>query len=206
MYIPEAFCIEDNSIIQTFLEEHPFGVLLVNGADGFPVAAHIPFLWSFESDEIIVEGHLSNRNPLAEKLTDGRSAKIIVEGEHGYVSSSVYGHVNVPTYNYQAAHLYGVMEVLSSEKLIEHLEKVVNTFEKNRKQPLQFNTFPEPMMQEYLREITGFRLTVFKTEVAFKLSQNRSRSDFESIVRDLENGTDAQRRLAKEMKRWVSGV
>lgn len=203
MYIPGAFRIEDNTIIRTFLEEHPFGTLMVNGADGFPVAAHLPFLWFFEKDELFVEGHLSKRNPLAGYLTSGRTAKVIVEGEHGYVSSSVYGHINVPTYNYQAAHLYGITEILSGEQLTVHLEKVVSTFEKNRDFPLQFEGFPADMIHEYEQEITGFRLAVFKTEVAFKLSQNRNKADFERIVNDLANGSDAQQRLAKEMKRWV---
>lgn len=202
MYIPGAFRIEDTAIIRTFLEEHPFGTLLVNGADGFPVAAHLPFLWSFEKDEIFVEGHLSKRNPLAGYLNSGRTVKVIVEGEHGYVSSSVYGHMNVPTYNYQAAHLYGISEILSEEKLTAHLEKVVAAFEKNREIPLQFAEFPPEMIRDYQQEIMGFRLTVFKTEVAFKLSQNRNEADFERILNDLTNGSAEQQRLAKEMKRW----
>ena len=205
MYIPDAFKIEDPEIIRTFLKEHAFGTLVVNGPDGFPVAAHLPFLWCFESEGLFAEGHLSKNNPLAALLAKGCTAKIIVMGEHGYVSSSVYGHLNVPTYNYQAVHLYGITEVFSGKQLTNHLQKVVEQFEQNRIQPLQFAVFPEEMMHAYQQEIIGFRLDVFKKEVAFKLSQNRNPDDFERIVNDLMCGNPAQQRLAQEMKRWVSG-
>lgn len=205
MYIPSAFLIEDFSILRTFLEEHPFGTLVMNGVDGFPVAAHLPFLWSFGQEQVVAEGHVSKHNPLATQLSSGRTVKIIIGGEHGYVSSSVYEHPNVPTYNYQAAHIFGVAEVLSEEQLTVHLEQVVATFEKNRNEPLQLETLPPEILTQYRQEIMGFRIRAFKTELAFKLSQNRNQTDFDTILKDLQQGTPGQQRLANEMKRWVRG-
>jgi transcriptional regulator len=116
----------------------------------------------------------------------------------------VYGHPNVPTYNYQAAHIFGMIELLSNDQLKTHLEKVVVEFERNRSTPLNLDSLPEEMLQQYRAEVVGFRITSFKTELAFKFSQNRNDQDFSNILKDLEQGTTGQQLLANEMKRWLT--
>jgi transcriptional regulator len=201
MYIPEHFAIMDPATIRTFLQEHPFGILTVNGDDGVPAVVHLPFLPRFEGDAIFLEGHLAKTNEMAQYLTGSKWARMIVNGAHGYVSSSVYGHVNVPTYNYQAVYLTGTVRVLTNEELLRHLKAVVNSFEQNRERPIDFGNWPVEMIEQNMRGITGFRLTVTKTEAAFKLSQNRNDADFARIVADLQQGNADQIRLAEEMKR-----
>lgn len=201
MYIPKAFEITDFPTILAFLQHHPFGVLLMNGHDGLPVASHLPFLVRNDNETIIIEGHLARENEQQAYIQNGKQAKIIVSGVHGYVSSSVYGHVNVPTYNYQAVHLSGTIDVLAPDELLEHLKSVVRNFEANRDQPIDFDKWPQDMITRFMEEIIGFRLTVFKTEAAFKLSQNRDDADFERIIEDLAKGLPDQLRLAAEMRK-----
>jgi transcriptional regulator len=202
MYVPEAFQVTDPSVIRSFLEQHSFGMLMINGHNGFPIVTHLPFLIRFDDDCISVEGHLAKANPMAEYLSNGRTAKIVINGAHGYVSSSVYGHVNVPTYNYQAAHLLGTIDLLSSEELRVHLAETVRQYEANRKNPIQIEELPVEMVNSYMNEISGFRLTVFRTEVAFKLSQNRNEDDFQRIISDLKHGNAGQQQLAAVMQQW----
>jgi predicted FMN-binding regulatory protein PaiB len=38
----------------------------------------------------------------------------------------------------------------------------------------------------YFKEIIGFKITSYKTEAAFKLSQNRNEADFQAIIEDLK--------------------
>lgn len=189
-------------MIRSFLEQHSFGMLMINGHNGFPIVTHQPFLIRHEEESISVEGHLAKANPMAEYISNGRSAKIVINGAHGYVSSSVYGHVNVPTYNYQTAHLSGTIDPLSSEELMVHLGETVRQYEANRLDPIQINELPREMLNAYMNEIIGFRLTVFKTEVAFKLSQNRNEDDFQRIIADLKQGNTDQQQLAAVMLQW----
>lgn len=203
MYIPEAFRVTDDVTIRTFLNEHPFGILSVNGYDGMPLMAHLPFLVvDMPGGKWGIEGHMAVENPLVAFVRPGQQAVMTVSGAHGYVSSSLYGHVNVPTYNYQAVQLRGTFTQLSPMELLGHLEKVVHAFEKNRRQPLDFTHFPQEMLNAYLKEIVGFRLEVFDAEAAFKLSQNRNDKDFRSIVNDLEQGLPEEVRLAGEMLKY----
>ncbi len=175
---------------------------MINGHNGFPIVTHLPFLIQFEDERITVEGHLAKANPMVEYFNNGKPAKIVINGAHGYVSSSVYGHVNVPTYNYQTAHLSGTIDLLSAEELQVHLTKTVQQYEANRKNPIQINELPREMLNAYMNEISGFRLTVFKTEVAFKLSQNRNEDDFQRIIDDLKLGNKDQQQLAAAMLQW----
>ena len=162
MYVPEAFQVTDQSMIRSFLEQHSFGMLLINGHNGFPIVTHLPFVIRFEEKGISVEGHLAKANPMAAYIDNGRSAKIVINGAHGYVSSSVYDHVNVPTYNYQTAHLSGTIDALSQEELMIHLAETVQQYETNRKNPVQISELPHEMLNTYMDEIIGFRLTVLK--------------------------------------------
>jgi transcriptional regulator len=201
MYIPEPFQITDSAVIEAFVEKHPFGTLLFNGQDGIPVVAHIPFLFRKEGEKWLIEGHLAKANPQSLAIRSGNPAKLIIIGAHGYVSSGVYGHVNVPTYNYQAVHFSGMLDRLSDTDLRKHLVQVVNHFEQNRENPVNVSELPKEMLNAYEQEIIGFRLTVFKTEAAFKLSQNRNDADFENVVADLRKGNADQCKLAEEMQK-----
>ncbi len=198
MYIPADFRVDDPAVIRAFLEEHPFGMLTVNGSNGWPVSTHLPFLFVETQDQWAVECHLALANELADFLVNGAKATMVVNGAHGYVSSSVYTHVNVPTYNYQAVHLSGTIEVMDETELVEHLKAVVADFEKSRASQLDFDNWPAEMIRHYVTEIKGVRLIILKTEAAFKLSQNRNEVDFDRIVNDLEQ--IGQHELAKAMR------
>ena len=199
MYIPAAFQVTDPAVISSFLTEHPFGTLVSSGTDGFPVSAHLPFLLKEDASNLYVEVHLANVNELASTLKDGSKATMMVSGARGYVSSSVYTHMNVPTYNYEAVHLSGEISVMDKDELLQHLKEVVANFEADRDHPIDFDQWPERMITGYMTEITGLRLRVQKTEAAFKLSQNRNQIDFIRIVDDLKKGTIHQQLLAEAM-------
>ena len=46
---------------------------------------------------------------------------VIFQGPHSYISSSWYEHAEVPTWNYQAVHIYGKASILHKEELIDEL-------------------------------------------------------------------------------------
>ncbi len=125
---------------------------------------------------------------------------MIVLGAHGYISSSVYTHVNVPTYNYESVHVSGKLEPLTESEMRNHLSKLVDSFESERENKLTMNQWPTDLIETYLQEIGGYRLEIQQLEAGFKLSQNRNEIDFNRILSDLDTRTYHDRELAQAMK------
>ena len=200
MYIPKEFQIHDRIVLQDFLKNHPFGILQTVAPDFSIHSTHIPFLCVENDGDLFgLEGHIALANEQAIDLFSGSTAQLIVQGAHGYVSSSVYTHINVPTYNYQAVHVFGVIHRMTDMELRTHLKLVVDTFEENRKLPLSFEKWPTEMIDDYSKQIVGFRLNVNRIEGAFKCSQNRNETDFNRIVEDLKQGDLSDQSLAESM-------
>ena len=185
MYIPKEFQITDSKEIIDFAQNHPFGVLIQSG-DIEPIGTHLPFLFVEKEDQFIAEGHIARANPHCNFIRTGKTALIILTGPNGYISSSVYTHQNVPTWNYQAVHIYGTLETMTDVELIEHLNQIVDKFEDPRTEKLELASLPQEMLEAYRKEIVGFRLTAYRTEAAFKLSQNRNEIDHQRIIEDLD--------------------
>lgn len=202
MYIPEEFNVSDRKSIQKFISEYNFGMLIMNGIDGMPVVSHLPFVLKEIEHEFVLEFHLAKANPQANLIKNGTQGKVVVNGPNAYVSSSVYGHVNVPTFNYQAVHLMGSLQVLSKEELVKHSKELVALFESNREKQVDTSLWPREMLEAYSNEIIGVRLNVYKVEAAFKLSQNRNEEDYQAIIQDLSKGNWNEKALAEEMKKW----
>lgn len=200
MYIPKDFELKDQELVLKFLEQHPFGALTVNGLDGFPAVVHIPFTCEFIASGNYLEFHVAKVNTIVPAISKANQGKLIVLGAHGYISSSVYTHVNVPTYNYEAVHISGKIQELTAEEMKGHLTKLVDSFESNRENKLHMSQWPADLIQAYMNEIVGYRIEIQKLEAAFKLSQNRNEVDFNRILADLDTRTSNDQQLAQAMK------
>lgn len=198
MYIPPEFLITDPRAIASFLGEHSFGQMTAVLPSGKLAASHIPFVVTDEAGTLHFQTHLANENELSQ-LTDGSEALLVFTGEHGYVSSSWYGHPNVPTWNYQAVHVYGTLQKQTPEELYTQLKTLTRLHEETVDGHIDPETLPQRMIQGYLQHITGFGITARRTEAAFKLSQNRNAKDFEAIIGQLQQRHPA---LAQEMLKY----
>ena len=196
MYIPKEFEITDQQEIQRFIQQNPLGILISVADQHEPLITHIPFLLTQQGSQFHLEAHLARENKHANVIKSGEKATIVFQGPNGYISSSVYEKQNVPTWNYQAVHLYGNITVFTENELLAHLEKTVAHFEKNRAEPIQFNKLSPEMIKGYLKQIIGFRFIPSRIEAAYKLSQNRTERDYKAIVDDIPDD-----KLKTEMKR-----
>jgi transcriptional regulator len=199
MYAPFPFNLEDPKKIREFLQEHPFGTLIQSG-DAEPIATHLPFEIRIQEDEIMLISHIAKNNPQSALIRNGKKALVTFLGPHGYISSSVYGHPNVPTWNYQAVHVNGVIETLSEEELNDHLNRMVNQHESGREEKLDLSKLPKEMLNSYRQEIIAFKIIPYRIEAAFKLSQNRNKEDHSAILKDLEK-TSQHSALVNAMKK-----
>ena len=198
MYIPSVFEITNRNEQKSFLFENAFGNFLFSDAEEI-YSVHLPFLLKELGASFFLEGHLAIQNPFSKAIFEQKKGKCIVLGAHGYVSSSVYSHVNVSTYNYQVAEISGIFSQLNENEFDTHLSEVVNSFESNREKKVQMSDWPKEMIQAYKSEIVGFRFEILEIQCAFKLSQNRNETDFQQIIHDLEKGSLNQQLVAREM-------
>lgn len=188
MYVPQEFLVTDQNLLLEFIQGESFGALLMNGNAGFPLVTQIPFVLKQTENSIILEFHLAVQNEQSNLIQVGSLAKMVVFGAHGYISSSVYTHVNVPTYNYKSAHLIGTLSLLDEAELKVHLTELVDLFEQKRENPLRFQDWSSELINMYIPEIVGVRMEVVKMTGNFKLSQNRNETDYKNILSDIEQG------------------
>ncbi len=121
---------------------------------------------------------------------------------HAYISSSWYDHVNVPTWNYIAVHIYGKAEKIEGEELINSISDLVDQYEEGRKGRFRLSQFSESERRAHLNGLVGFRMSIDRVEAAFKLSQNRKENDYQEIIRQLqESGIQLDQSIAEEMKK-----
>lgn len=185
MYIPADFLQSDINEIEQFLHDNSFGTIVSTNELHLPIATHLPFLIERNGDDFILEGHMAKANQQSELLKKGKNVLLIFQGPNAYVSSAVYDHPNVPTWNYQSVHIHGTIELMTEVELHTHLGKMVSLHEGKRETPLNYDTLPAEMVKSYSQEIIGFKIVSFNMEAAYKLSQNRNEADHQNIIDDL---------------------
>ena len=160
-----------------FAGERGFGVLAVGADDaGGPLLSHIPFLLA--EDGGAVHAHLARPNPILRCLEQGeRPAVLAVGGPDGYISPDWYEADPglVPTWNYVAVHLRGVLRLRPEEALRDHLDELAAQFEErlSPKRPWRTAKVPERQLEALMRAILPVELVVESVDGTWKLNQNR---------------------------------
>ncbi len=147
-------------------------------------ATHLPLLIS--SDRLI--GHIAKANTQWQDLEAGMESLAIFKTVDGYVSPSHYatkqetGKV-VPTWNYEAVHAYGRLEIIeNSAKILEIVTALTNFHEKDRPQPWAVTDAPADYIAAQLKGIVGVVLHISRLEGVRKLSQNKSSADQQGVI------------------------
>lgn len=186
MYIP-TFTAIDEMASRAFVDEIGSGWLVTNRSDAPPAATLMPILWR---DDTVV-AHMAKANPHWREIIDGQPALLIVGGPEAYVSPSWYaskaehGKV-VPTWNYLAVHLTGLVQVhRDTEWLRDAVTRLTDRHEQPRPEPWRVSDAPADFITGQLAAIIGIELRVESVEGKAKLSQNRSSEDRLGVVRGL---------------------
>ncbi|WP_033542061.1 FMN-binding negative transcriptional regulator [Planococcus sp. CAU13] len=201
MYIPKLYKITDIEEIRDFVQHHSFGTL-VTTRKGRPIATHLPLQLIQEGDDYYVTGHMAYGNPQWRTFESSEEVLLMFQGPHAYISSSWYEQENVPTWNYQAVHLYGAAQVLDPEELKQDLTRLMETYEKHRENPVLWEKLSPSLLEKEMKGIVGFKIKVNEIQAAYKMSQNRSEKDYRNIIGQLqkeENPDSAQ--MADEMNK-----
>lgn len=188
MYTPPAFRVEDQPTLLRIMQAPRLATLACNGPDGLPAITLLPLL----TDGARIVGHLARANPHWPALRAAGRAVAVFQGAEGYVSPSAYpskqehGRV-VPTWNYEAVHASGPVEIIEDAARLHALvDELTRHHEAPRARPWAVGDAPEPFIAGQLKGIVGFVLTIESLVGKRKLSQNRSEADRAGVLAQAE--------------------
>ncbi len=178
MYVPDHFKVSDQEEIYSFLEANAFGQL-ISLQDDRLTASHWPFLLS--SDRKNLRCHLARQNTQWQQLGD-QQVLVTFLGPHDYISPSWYQTPGVPTWNYQALHVYGHCRVFdAADELAALVDSLSHRYE---------SAFESPWEPQYrdamLKAIVGVEISIDEIQCKYKLSQNRPAADQEGVIDKLD--------------------
>jgi transcriptional regulator len=154
-----------------FARSRGFGILAVAGPTG-PLVSHVPFL--IAPDGASLDLHLVRSNPILAVLP--APAVIAVSGPDGYVSPDWYGVADqVPTWNYIAVHLRGVLGALPPQDMRDLLDRQSAGFESRLapKQPWTVAKMSPDARDRMMRAIIPCRMPIAAIDGTWKLGQNK---------------------------------
>lgn len=198
MYIPSFNKFKNTPDAIAFMQRYSFATI-VTVKDGLPVATHLPFLVEEKDGIVTLRSHFAKANPQAADSID-KDVLVIFTEPHAYISPKNYEKVeNVPTWNYLAVHAYGKFKLLEGE---EHkaalLQATIQTFEAEYLR--QWDSLPDQYKQNMMKGIVAFVIVVGDLQAKAKLSQNRTETERQNIVGELDHsGNTNEKEIADYM-------
>ncbi|MEC1180022.1 FMN-binding negative transcriptional regulator [Metasolibacillus meyeri] len=198
MYIPKYFKVTDIQEIQQFIQHNGFATL-VSTHKNRPIAVHLPLQLVEKEDGHYLTGHVTYGNPIWRSLQNHEQVLVMFQGPHAYISSSWYEQENVPTWNYQAVHIYGQATTFEGKALQQDLAKLLVKYESHREKPVLWDTLSPELLERELKGIVGIQIKIEEMQAAYKLSQNRTAQDYKEIIKQLEQESDVESHAVAEV-------
>jgi transcriptional regulator len=199
MYVPSAFAEDRPDELQEIIEAASLPVLVSAGVGGL-LATHLPL--TFDGDRLI--GHFAKANAHWKAFDRAVESVAIFVAVDGYVSPSWYatkgetGKV-VPTWNYEAVHAYGRLEIFEAPaEILPIVTALTVRYEEKRAKPWAVSDAPDEYIAAQLKGIVGVVLHISRLEGKRKLSQNKSAADQLGVIAGLDGENPA---LATAMRR-----
>jgi transcriptional regulator len=203
MYVPPLFAEDRPEEIKAIIESCSLPVLISTLKDGEGArltATHLPLM--LDGQRLV--GHIARANKQWQLLDTAVESMAIFGGTDGYVSPSYYatkqetGRV-VPTWNYEAVHAYGRLEVIHDPaRILEVVTRLTNKYEGARAKPWKVSDAPDDYVATQLKSIVALVLHVSKLIGVRKLSQNKTPADRAGVIagETVDNPVLAQRMVA----------
>ena len=201
------FRIEEERAL-AFAADRGFGAIIAADERG-PRGSHVPFVIARRETSVIVQIHLTARNPLVE-LADGvRRFLLIVAGDNAYVSNDWYAsRDNVSTWLYEAVHLSGIAHLRDGAMNRGHGDALLAISEARLpKQPWDLAQMEPTKRETMLASIRVIDLVVDQIEGQLKLNQHKSDEDHVAVAKQLARVAETgSRRLAERMRALRPGL
>jgi transcriptional regulator len=187
MYISKLYREEDRAKILKFLRQNEFATLVAYDGEK-PTASHLLMEVVDEGENLVINGHMTKANPLWKTFETNPEVLVIFQGPHTYISPTWYNHVNVPTWNYQAVHLYGLPRIVSGDEYYAMISRLIVKYESGTDYRLE--SLPQDFVEKQMNGTVGFQINVTRIEANYKLSQNRNDEDYHNIISQLNEQDD----------------
>jgi transcriptional regulator len=184
------------------IRDNPWGIL-VSENQGELVASHYPILLDEQAEGLTVVTHVGRPDEQIHGL-GGREILLIVQGRHGYISPSWYapGATRAPTWNFSAAHCYGVPQILEEEENLAVLARLVEHFERSVEEPMLLD--PE-WARPVAKGTVGIRIPITRFVCKVKMSQDKDPVTQQQVIAALRApGPYSDPALADEMERVLN--
>ena len=190
MYLPKHYAVTDRQQLHDFIKVNGFGILF-SGNGPEPVASHLPFILDESAGEQgTLLSHMAGANRQW-RHADGQQVLIVFQGPHTYVSPTWYQDPEtVPTWNYVAVHVYGILKVVQDQERIQNiLARITDYYEASLPQPWQAE-FTSEYAQQMVKRIVAFEIEIDKMQGKWKLNQNHPEERRRRVVDVLKTMPD----------------
>lgn len=164
---------QDNNInhMVDVIKTYPLATV-ISVSDNSPLITHLPLI--FDNNKLI--GHIDIYNPQVKLLKDNNEVTVLFSGPECYISPSVYGTTQLPTWNYIKVHLKGTVEAIESKEALK--QSLISMTEFLEAPDHKYVLEPDnPRLDRNLSYIEMFEITITQWEGKFKLSQDKKPSD-----------------------------
>ena len=192
MYQPAHFVESRPEVLQRLIREHPFGLLVTDGASGL-AANGVPFL--LDPDPAggpgVLRAHVARANPVWKEARSDRDSLVVFQGPQGYISPAWYpskaehGKV-VPTWNYVMVQARGRLRAVDDKAWLRaFVTRLTDHHEGGRATPWAVTDAPADFIETMLGAIVGIEIPLSSLIGKWKVSQNRSAADRAGVAAGL---------------------
>jgi transcriptional regulator len=120
--------------------------------------------------------HIDASNPQVATLKNGKKATVIFKGPDCYISPSVYGSEQLPTWNYIIVHIDGIIHEINETEAMKKTMIDMTAFLEG--DDPKFILKPDnDKMDRMVNYIRAFEIEITRWEGKFKLSQDKNPED-----------------------------
>ncbi len=224
LYQPPAFQEDRPEILHALIRAARLALLASHGEAGLPDLTHLPLHLLTDTGDGphgTLLGHVARANPhwraLAPGGPAGGRAVAVFLGAEAYLSPNWYPskaahHRVVPTWNYEAVHAEGTIEIIEDPGRLHALVTQLTDAQEAARAapdatPWQVADAPAEFVAGQLRGIVGLALRIERLVGKRKLSQNRPAADRDGAADALEASPDTRdRATAAAMRRAGEGA
>lgn len=181
MYPPPYHQSEDLKKMIAVVKQYPFA-MLVSAEGSAPFVTHIPIIYNETSGKLVA--HIDRQNPQVKTLVDGAKVTVVFKGPDCYISPSVYGTAQLPTWNYVIVHITGTIQLINNPEAAKETMVAMTDFLEAPEHKFKL-AIDDPRMDRLINYIQAFEIECTNWEGKFKLSQDKNSEDFELAKKEL---------------------
>lgn len=196
MHIPKNFEQNDPEQLKTVIRDYSFATLITHSDAGLE-ANHIPMVLVESGNQDFLQGHLALANPLWKSIKDGSNVLVVFHGPNSYISPNYYptkqetGKV-VPTWNYVAVHVKGVMNCIHDDDWkMDLITRLTDQHEAAQEKPWSVSDAPEDYTRRMLPAIVGIEIEITSIVGKWKVSQNQPEKNKQGVITGLSESTNS---------------